>query len=77
MVKNHLRQHLSFVKLSRDVLLFESAASYRHFARHLCLSQSVVARMWNHFQTQGNAIYRHEEGRQRATSNTDGLFVAL
>jgi len=49
----------------------------RHFARHLGVSQGVVAKMWNHIQTQGNVVYQHGAGRQRATTNTDGLFVAL
>ena len=34
----------------------------------------VVAWMWNYFQTQGNIVYKHREGRQRATTNRDGLF---
>jgi len=55
-------------KIEWDVWLLESAASLRHFARHLGVSQSVVARTWNHFQTQGNVAYkpgadRHEHRR--------------
>jgi len=59
------------------VRMLEAEASLRHFARHLGVSQNVVAKMMNLFQMQGNVVYRHGGGLQRATTNADDHFIQL
>jgi len=77
MANNRLRQCLGIEKIKWGVGMLEAESSVRHFARHLGVSQNVVAKIWNHFQTQGNVVYRHGEGLQRATMNADDHLIQL
>jgi len=46
-------------------------------ARALGVSQSVVSRMWNRYQTYGDVTHRHGGGRQRATTQAEDRFLVI
>lgn len=57
--------------------MLEAGLSQRTVAEHLNVSQSVVCRMWNRYQTNGNAQHRHGGGRAKATSDVQDRYIAV
>ena len=57
--------------------MLEIGSSQRNVAEHLDVSQSVVSRMWNRYQTNGNAQHRHGGGRAKATSDIQDRYNGL
>ena len=57
--------------------MLEAGSSQRNVAEHLNVSQSVVSRMWNCYQTNGNTQHRHGGGRAKATSDSNDHYIGL
>ena len=57
--------------------MLETGSSQWNMAEHLNVSQSVVSRMWNRYQTNGNAQHRHGGGRAKATSDIQDRYIGL
>ena len=59
------RRRLTSDEMHVGIGMLEVGSSQRNVAEHLDLSQSVVAKMWNRYQTNRNALHRHSGGRAR------------
>ena len=57
--------------------MLECGSSQRMFANVFGVSQSVISRAWNRFQTSGSATQRHDGGRQRPTMPRQYLFLLM
>ena len=57
--------------------MFKAGSSERNVAEHLDVSQSVVSRMWNRYQMNGNAQHRHGGGRAKATQDIQDRYIGL
>ena len=63
------RRRLTSDEMHVGIGMLETGSSQRNVAENLNVSQSVVSRMWNRYQTNGNAQHRHGGGRAKATSD--------
>ena len=63
------RRRLASDEMHVGIGMLETGSSQRIVAENLNVSQSVVSRMWNRYQTNGNAQHRHGGGREKATSD--------
>ena len=61
------RRRCTIEHISRAVGMLECESSQRKVANVFGVSQSVLSRARNRFQTSGSATQRHDGGRQRAT----------
>ena len=57
--------------------MLECGPSQRRVANVFDVSQSVISRAWNRFQTYGSATQRHAGDRQRATTPRDDQFLVV
>ena len=57
--------------------MLEAGSSQRNVAVHLDVSQSVVSRMWNRYQTNRNAQHRLGGGHAKATSDIQDRNIGL
>ncbi|GFW08766.1 hypothetical protein TNCV_4299391 [Trichonephila clavipes] len=55
----------------------ESGQTQRSVTDAVGVARSVVARMWNRFQKQGNVRRRPGAGRPRTTLSTDDQYIQL
>ena len=62
------RRRLTTDKLSRAIVTLECGSSQLRVANVFCVSQTVISRAWNRFQTSGSASQGHAGRRQRATT---------
>ena len=72
-----VRQRLSQEEMNRGVGMIEAGRSQPYVARALGVSQSVISRMWQRYQTHGNVAHRHGGGRQRATTRIEDRFIVV
>ena len=77
MAQRQLRNCLSAEKMNRGVGMLTACVSQRRLAAVLNVSQSVVSRMWNRYQTDGDASHRHGGGRTRSTTQRQGRFLVI
>ena len=68
------RSRLTTEELARAMGMLECGSSQRRVANVFGVSQSVITRAWNCFQTYGSATQRHAGGRQRATTPREDRF---
>ena len=71
------RRRLTSDEMHVGIGMIETGSSQRNVAEHLKVSQSVVSRMWNRYQTNGNAQHRHGGGRAKATSDIQDRYIGL
>ena len=71
------RRRLTTEELSRAMGMLEYGPSQRRVANVFGVSQSVISRAWNRFQTSGTATQRHGGGRQRATTPRQDRFLVV
>ena len=71
------RRRLTSDELHVGIGMLEAGSSQRNVAEHLDVSQSVVSRMWNRYQTNGNAQHRHGGGRAKATEDIQDRYIGL
>ena len=71
------RRRLTSDEMHVGIGMLETGSSQRHVAEHLNVSQSVVSRMWNRYQINGNAQHRHGGGRAKATSDIQDLTLVF
>ena len=57
--------------------MLEAGSFQRNVAEHLDVSQSVVSRMWNRYQTNGNAQHRHGGGSAKATLDIQDRYIGF
>ena len=62
---------------ARAMGMLECGFSQRRVANICGVSQSVISRAWNRFQTYGSATQRHAGGRQRATTPREDRFLVV
>ena len=70
-------RRLATEELSRAMGMLECVSSQRRVANIFGVSQSVISRAWNRFQTSGSATQRHDGGRQRATTPRQDRFLVV
>ena len=61
------RRGLTSDEMHVGIGILEARSSQRNMAEHLDVSQRVVSRMWNRYQTIGNAQHQHGGGCAEAT----------
>ena len=71
------RRRLTLDEMHVGIDMLEAGSSQRYVADHLDVSQSVVSRMWNRYQMNGNAQHRHGGGRAKATSAIQDRYIGL
>ena len=57
--------------------MLKCGSSQRTVANVFGVSQSVISRACNRFQTSGSATHRHDGGRQRATTPRQDRFLVV
>jgi transposase len=57
--------------------LLQTGMSERQVARTLNVSHSVVQRMWNRFQIEGNVAHLHGGGRSRFTTHAQYQYIVF
>ena len=57
--------------------MLECGSSQRRVANVFGVSQNVISRAWNRFQTYGSATQRHAGGRQLATIPREDRFLVV
>ena len=75
--QNANRRRLTSDEMHGGIGMLEAGPSQRSVAEHLDVSQSVVSRMWNRYQTNGNAQHRHGGGRAKVTSDIQDRYIGL
>ena len=70
------RSRLTTEELATAMGMLECESSQRRVANVFGLSQSVISRAWNRFQTCGSATQRHAGGPQRATTPREDRILA-
>ena len=63
--------------MNRGIGMLHSGLSQRHVANVLCVSQSVVSRMWNRLITTGNVRHLHAGGRECSTNEVQDRFLVV
>ena len=71
------RRRATSDEMHMGICMLEAGSSQRNVAEQLDVSLSVVSRMWNRYQTNGNAQHRHDGGRAKATSDIQDRFIGL
>ena len=71
------RRCLTSDEIHVGIGMLEAGSSQRNVAEHLDVSQSVVSRMWNRYQTNRNARHRHVGGHAKATSDIQDRNTGL
>ena len=71
------RNRLTHEEMARAMGMLECGYSQRRVANVFGVSQSVISRAWNRFQTYGSATQRHSGGRQRATTPREDRFLMV
>ena len=71
------RRRLTSDEMHVGIGILETGSSQRNVAEHLNVSQSVVSRMWNRYQTNGNSHHRHGGGHAKATSHIQDHYIGL
>ena len=71
------RRRLTSDEMHVGIGMLEAGLSQRSVPEHLNVSHSVVGRMWNRYQTNGNAWHRHGGGRAKATSDVQDRYIGL
>ena len=71
------RRRLTSAEMHVGIGMLEAGSSQRNVAEHMNVSQSVVSRMCNRYQTNGNAHHRHGEGRAKATLDIQVRYIGL
>ena len=71
------RRRLTSDEMHVGIGMLESGLSQRSVAEHIHVSQSVVCRMWNRYQNNGNVKHRHGGGRAEATSDAQDRYIGL
>ena len=77
MAQRLLGNRLSAEEMNRGVGMLTAGVSQRRVAEVLNVSQSVVFRMWNCYQTDGDASHRHGGGRTRSTTQRQDRFLGI
>jgi transposase len=77
MANRQVRLRLSEDEMNRGTGILEAGRSQRHVAYVLGVSQSVVSRMLNQFQMNGNVLQGHAGGRERSTTQAQDRFIVL
>ena len=62
MANRRVRRRFSEDEMSRGIGMLKAGRSQRHVAHVLRVSQSVVSRMWNRFQTTGTVLQSKGRG---------------
>jgi len=57
--------------------MLEEGASQRHVAITLNVTQSIISRMWQRYQTMSLVSHMHGGGRQRSTNRQDDCYITL
>ena len=71
------RRRLTSNEMHVGIGMLETGSSQRNVAEHLNVSQSVVSRMWNRYQTNVNAQHRHGGGCAKATTDIQDRYIGL
>ena len=71
------RRRLTTEELSRAIGRLECGSSQLRVANVFGVSQTVIRRAWNRFQTYGPATQCHAGGRQRATAPRQDRFIVV
>ena len=76
-VRMRNRRRLTSDEMHVGIGMLEAGSSQRNVTEHLDVSQSVVSRMWNRYQMNGNSQHRHGGGRAKATSDIQDRYIGL
>ena len=71
------KRHLTSDEMHVGIAMLEAGLPQRNVAEHLDVSQSVVSRMWNRYQTNENAQHRHGGGLAKATLDIQDRYIGL
>ena len=71
------RRRLTSDEMHVGIGMLETGSPQRNVAKHLNVSQSVVSRMWNRYQTNGNAQHLYGGGHAKATSDIQDRYIGL
>ncbi|GFU29292.1 transposable element Tcb2 transposase [Trichonephila clavipes] len=71
------RSHLTDSEAWRVVGRLEGSQTQAEVAQAIGVSQSVISRIWNHFLETGSAGRRPGQGRRRATTPNENLYLVL
>ncbi|GFU89426.1 uncharacterized protein TNCV_1673721 [Trichonephila clavipes] len=71
------RSHLTDSEAWRVVGRLEGGQTQAEVAQAIGVSQSVISRIWNHFLETGRAGRRPGQGRRRATTPNEDLYLVL
>lgn len=71
------RRHLNTADMNRPIGMLEPGRSQRQVANVFGVSQSVISRMLNRYQTFGRVDRRHGGGRQRVTTGRQDRFLII
>ena len=77
MPPQHQMRRLTGEELARCIRMLEDGARQRHVAESMSVSQSVVSRAWNRYQTHGSASHRHGRGRVWSTTQQDDRSLLI
>ena len=59
MANQNVRRRLSDAEMNRGIGMLEAGSNQREVACILGVSQSVIGRLWQRYQTHGNVMHRH------------------
>ena len=71
------RRRLTADEMHVSIGMLEAGSSQRNVTEHLDVSQSVVSRMWNRYQMNGNAQHQHNGGPAKATLDIQDCYISL
>ena len=71
------RRRLSAEDMARGVGMLLGGSSQREVAGALGVSQSVVSRFWNRYQTTGTVTPRHSGGHPRVTTQREDRYLLV
>ena len=71
------KRRLSADNMNRAIGMLQAGCDQRQVATTFNVSQSVISRMWNRFQTLGRVSRRYGGGRQRVTTLRQDRFLVI
>lgn len=76
-MNQNLRRRLTADEMNMGVGMLRAGVSQRQVARTLNVSHSVLQRMWNRFQIEGNVAHLHGGGRSRCTTRAQDRYIVV
>ena len=73
----HAMRHLTEVQVARAVTLIQEGWTFRCVALDLNVSQSVIHRLWNHYDRTGQFTSRVGQGHGRMTTPQDDQYLTI